>query len=119
MAIFRERGQPILILVIPIQHRYQSPLPSQAVVAVWINDPDRKPLSRAHRIRGFFGLTRAEASVAAELANGLSLYEVADILEISRHTARNHLKRIFEKTGARRQADVIRLVLSCPDPFIS
>jgi DNA-binding CsgD family transcriptional regulator len=47
------------------------------------------------------------------------LYEIADLLEISRHTARNHLKRIFEKTGAHRQADVVRLVLSCPDPFIS
>jgi DNA-binding CsgD family transcriptional regulator len=70
------------------------------------------------RIRGLFGLTRAEASIAAELANGKSLYEIADLLEISRHTARNHLKRIFEKTGARRQADVVRLVLSCPDPFI-
>ena len=119
MAIFRERGQPVLILVSPIQPRYQSPLPPQAVVAVWINDPDRRPASPVQRIRSLFGLTRAEASVAAELANGLSVYEIADTLQISRHTVRNHLKQIFEKTGARRQVDVVRLVLSCPNPFIS
>ena len=27
------------------------------------------------------------------------------------------LKNILEKTGSRRQGDVIRLILSCPDPF--
>ena len=119
MALFRECGQPLLILVSPVQCRYESPLPPQSVVAVWISDPDRKRLSPVHRIRSLFGLTRAEASVAAELAKGLSLHEIADLLEISRHTARNHLKHILEKTGAHRQADVVRLVLSCPDPFIS
>ena len=115
MSVFRERGQPLLILASPIPPRNESPLPSQAVVAVWLSDPDLKPVSRARRIRTLFGLTRAEASVAAELAHGLSLNEIADLLRISRHTARNHLKHIFEKTGARRQTDAVRLVLSCPD----
>jgi DNA-binding CsgD family transcriptional regulator/PAS domain-containing protein len=119
VAIFRERGQPLLILVSPIQPRYESPLPSQAIVAVWLSDPNRTVVSRVKRIRTLFGLTPAEASIAAELAQGLSLYEIADTLQISRHTARNHLKHIFEKTGAHRQTDVVRLVLSCPDPFDS
>jgi DNA-binding CsgD family transcriptional regulator len=117
MAIFRERGQPLLILVTPIQPRYEAPLPLQTAVAVWISDPNRKTMSRAKRIQTLFGLTRAEASIAAELAQGLSPYEIADMLEISRHTVRNHLKNIFEKTGAHRQGDLVRLVLSCPDPF--
>ena len=119
MAIYRERGQPLLILVSPIPPRCEAPLPSQAIVAVWISDPNREAVSRVKRIRTLFELTTAEADIAAEIAHGLSLYEIADLLEISRHTVRNHLKHIFEKTGARRQSDVVRLVLSCPDPFDS
>jgi DNA-binding CsgD family transcriptional regulator len=45
---------------------------------------------------------------------GLSLYEVADILSISRHTARNQLKSIFEKMGVHRQVDLVRLLQSLP-----
>jgi DNA-binding CsgD family transcriptional regulator len=117
MAIFRERGQPLLILVSPVQRHYEAPLPPQTVAAVWLSDPNRSVISRGQRIRSLFGLTRAEASIAVELAQGLSLYEIADTLVISRHTARNHLKHIFEKMGAHRQTDVVRLVLSCPDAF--
>jgi DNA-binding CsgD family transcriptional regulator len=117
MAILRERGQPLLIAVSPIQPHYESSVPSPAVVAIWISDPNRDAMSRAKRIRTLFGLTLAESSVAAELAQGLSLDEISEALGISRHTVRNHLKKIFEKTGVHRQAEIVRMVLSCPDPF--
>ena len=45
----------------------------------------------------------------------MSLIEIADTRKISRHTVRNQLKSVFTKTGARSQADLVRLVLSCPD----
>lgn len=57
------------------------------------------------------GLTRAETEVAMRLAAGLTLAELSDALAISNETARKHLKRIFEKTGCRRQAEVVAAVL--------
>jgi DNA-binding CsgD family transcriptional regulator/PAS domain-containing protein len=115
MAIDREHGQPMVILVSPIRSRYQLPAPPQAVAAVWISIPDDRFLSRSTRIRVLFGLTSAESALAAEIARGMSLAEIAEARNISRHTARNQLKSIFAKTGARSQADLVRLVLSCPD----
>lgn len=50
-----------------------------------------------------FGLSRAEAQVAALLNHGLNLAEIAELLEISRHTARVHLNAILTKTGTHRQ----------------
>lgn len=57
-----------------------------------------------------FGLTPAEARLAFVMAGGANAKEAARALGITPNTARTHIKRIFEKTGARRQADLPRLL---------
>ncbi|MDH5172949.1 MAG: helix-turn-helix transcriptional regulator, partial [Gammaproteobacteria bacterium] len=49
--------------------------------------------------------------VAILLARGLSLAEVAESQHISPHTARAQLKSIFAKTGASRQAELVRMII--------
>ena len=44
-------------------------------------------------------------------AEPLSVLVVAGRLQITLTTARTHLAHIFEKTGTRRQAEVVRLIL--------
>lgn len=56
------------------------------------------------------GLTAAEGRVAAKLAQGLQISEVAEELGVSVLTARTHLKNIFAKTGAKRQGELVRLM---------
>jgi DNA-binding CsgD family transcriptional regulator len=56
-------------------------------------------------------LTPAEARVADRL---LEVREIADRLGITLETCRFHLKRVLVNTGARRQAELIRLMLSLP-----
>lgn len=58
--------------------------------------------------RTAFGLTPAEARLAARLRFGLSLKEASEELGISVNTARNQLKSVFEKLGVNRQADLVR-----------
>jgi DNA-binding CsgD family transcriptional regulator len=60
----------------------------------------------------FYGLTRAEARLLALLAQDLSLDDAASALGIARTTAKTHLQRVFEKTGTKRQPQVVRLALS-------
>ena len=64
-------------------------------------------------ISSFFGLTPAEAKLAYEMAHGDGLVACARRLGITSNTARTHLKHVFEKTGTRRQAELLRLLLSC------
>lgn len=52
-----------------------------------------------------YGLTRAEAALAANLLQGKSIEEAAAELVISHHTARTHTKRIFMKTDTYRQVE--------------
>jgi len=58
--------------------------------------------------RETFGLTRAEARLAAALKDGLSLKQASAQLKISVNTARNQIKSVFEKLGVNRQGDLIR-----------
>jgi len=57
-----------------------------------------------------FGLTRAESRLLATLFEGCSVPQAADRLGVARSTARTHLQRVFDKTGVRRQGDLLRLV---------
>jgi DNA-binding CsgD family transcriptional regulator len=79
--------------------------------AVFISDPDLKESASQQILGELFGLTPAEANLAILLARGLSLAEVSETQHISQHTARAQLKSVFAKTGASRQAELVRLVL--------
>lgn len=71
--------------------------------------PDREAAAdEARMYRETFGLTPAEARLAARLKDGLSLKEAAADLNIAVNTARNQIKSVFEKLGVNRQSDLIR-----------
>jgi len=61
-------------------------------------------------LRHLFGLTGAEAKLAARLASGRSLEEVASELRITVGTARSQLRSIFAKTHTHRQAELVALL---------
>jgi DNA-binding CsgD family transcriptional regulator len=59
-----------------------------------------------------FGLTGAEASLLSAIVDGLLPTEYAQRRGVSVGTVRGQLKQVLAKTGASRQADLVRLVLS-------
>lgn len=66
----------------------------------------------AAAIASLFGLTRAEASLVAGLVAGSSLEQYAQRRGVGLGTVRGQLKQVQAKTGATRQAELVRLVLS-------
>jgi DNA-binding CsgD family transcriptional regulator len=54
------------------------------------------------------GLTEREVEVIRLVAQGLANKEIADRLNISYHTAVNHVRNIFEKTGVHSRTELIR-----------
>jgi DNA-binding CsgD family transcriptional regulator/PAS domain-containing protein len=81
-------------------------------VAVFVRDPDRKSQASADLMRRLFDLTPAEAALALQLANGYSLDEAAEELDIRKNTARAHLRAIFSKTGVTRQTTLVHVLLN-------
>jgi DNA-binding CsgD family transcriptional regulator/PAS domain-containing protein len=112
LRVSRPSGLPDLGLVIrPIPTREWAEGQSNPCIAVFISDPQAKENASQQMLAELFGLTPAEANLAIKLARGMSLAEVSAEQNISQHTARAQLKSIFAKTGASRQAELVRLVL--------
>lgn len=61
-------------------------------------------------MRSLFDLTPAEAKVAQGLATGKTLEEIAAASGVSINTVRNQLRRVLEKTGCARQAELTALL---------
>lgn len=80
-----------------------------------VSDPAQERDARKEHLRRRFGLTPAEADVAMEIARGDGRQAAAARLGVAVSTARMHLTRIFEKTGVRRQAELVRVVLQSGD----
>jgi len=66
-----------------------------------------------------FGLTTAEVRVLTTIMDHGGVAEVAAALHLSPATVRTHLRHVFEKTGVRRQADLVKLLTSYPSPLVT
>lgn len=63
-----------------------------------------------HLLGQLYGLTRAEASLAAAICRGETISGYAGDKGISVFTARFQLKQVLAKTGAQRQSDLVGLI---------
>jgi DNA-binding CsgD family transcriptional regulator len=68
----------------------------------------------AETVQRLFAITAAEARLTLQLLQGRTLAQASEKLGISVETARTHLKHVLAKTGTRRQADLVRLMLNSP-----
>jgi DNA-binding CsgD family transcriptional regulator/PAS domain-containing protein len=113
VLISRSGRRPLKVAAIALSR--SAPLvpaasPRAAVVLVLIRDPDDDRHSLSDVLPATYGLTRAESCVAVRLFEGLSLAETADAHGVSKETVRQQLKSIFEKTGTRRQSELLKLL---------
>jgi DNA-binding CsgD family transcriptional regulator len=104
------RSVYLLAHPLPRSHRHRAPLAAAALVR--IVDPGRHLAGLSTEQRDLFGLTDREAKCAELLLAGHTLETLAQVLSISRNTARNHLHSLFRKTRTNRQADLLRLLMS-------
>ncbi len=78
---------------------------------VLATDLDSRTIGNRRLFEIALGLSRAEAGVAVALLEGLDAKQVSARLHVSHETVRTHLKRIFEKTRTRRQAELLLVLL--------
>jgi DNA-binding CsgD family transcriptional regulator len=81
-------------------------------VGVLILMPAKTPQAPSvELVQSLFDLTAAEARVARHsLTMGQTVDEIASEKGVSSHTVRSQVRGVLEKTGSRRQADVIALL---------
>jgi DNA-binding CsgD family transcriptional regulator len=112
IALPRVSGRrPFSSLVIPLRATTGWLHFSRPTAIIFVTDPERQHAIRKEGLQQQFGLTQAEAAFVIEILRGEGLQASADALGISVTTARTHLTHAFEKTGTRRQAELVRFIL--------
>lgn len=114
MSVSRPSGRAklgLLIKSIPLGEWSESR--QRPAAAVFLRDPESNAVQPSQElVRRLFGLTRMEAQLALLLAEGFTLDEAAEKMNVRRNTARTHLRSIFCKTGVTRQTMLVRLMLN-------
>lgn len=91
-----------------------APLPGETggTALIFLTDPGAPGADRARDLAEAFGLTPAESRVAAGLLHGRSIRAIAADEGIGEQTVRHHTKALFTKTGTRRQAELVHLLVT-------
>lgn len=74
--------------------------------SVWVESTRSRERPRTAR------LSEKERAVLRELARGCSTEETAQVLSVSPHTVRTHIKNGLRKLGARTRAHAVAIALS-------
>jgi len=98
--------------LVPPQPRHAMSAPPLALVL--IGNTETRSVMDARVLASMFGLTHAECTVAAHLAAGKTLKEIAQHQWKSLHTVRIHTREILRKTGMHRQSELMRLLHLLP-----
>ncbi len=113
IAISRGPGQSALsLLVIPakLQPGWLAGLNPCAMI--FATDPEAIAAPAIISLQKQFGMTAAEAVLTRELLKGDGIIAAAGRIGIAVPTARTQLSSVLTKTGAKRQTELIRLVLN-------
>jgi DNA-binding CsgD family transcriptional regulator len=91
----------------------------QAALALFVQEATLETRPAGEVIGKSYALTPTELRVLLSIVDGGGVPECAEALGIADSTVKTHLSRLFEKTGCRRQADLVRLVAAFSSPLPS
>jgi DNA-binding NarL/FixJ family response regulator len=107
------KSQPVEVLSKCVHCVYQGQIwASSRELSLAVEALANAPTVRAVNARGLSLLSKRELQVVNCLAEGLSNREIAKRLELSQHTVKNHLFRIFDKLGVSSRIELLFMTLT-------
>ena len=106
----RPAKAPLIVAVLPTEKRAAEP--NDVAAIIYVLDPARDTEHLLQPVCKLYHLSPVESRLTSLIAGGATLMHAAEQMRIKEQTARSYLKQIFAKTGATRQGELIRLMLS-------
>jgi two-component system nitrate/nitrite response regulator NarL len=107
------KSQPVEVLSKCVRCVYQGQIwANSRELAVAVEALASAPNVRAVDARGMSVLSKRELQVVRCLAEGLTNREIAERLELSQHTIKNYLFRVFDKLGVSSRVELLFMTLS-------
>jgi DNA-binding CsgD family transcriptional regulator len=120
LPLVAHNGERHIANVLPLTSgaRRRAGIATSAAAAVFVHKAALDILSPPAAIARAYKLTPTELRVLLAIVEVGGGPEVAEALGIADETVKTHLSRLFEKTGARRQADLVKLVAGFSSPLL-
>jgi DNA-binding CsgD family transcriptional regulator len=96
---------------LPLDTAFEARWPRGSVLATLQLRPVIETGAKLPALARRCGLTGAEADVLHEISSGASAKEIAEHRQVQVSTVRTQIRGLLEKTGSRRQADLVRQLL--------
>jgi len=117
VPVRRANGDPLVIHILPLKRGdIRRAVTQRAVAALFIAPAALPPRLPTDALTLIYDLTPAETRVFELICGGKTQAEIGPLLGIAVSTVKTHLLRIFEKTGCRRQLDLVKLAASLSLP---
>lgn len=111
------KDKPAVVHVLPLRHgEIRRGVGARAVAALFVAPASLPARLPADAIAAIYDLTPAETNILELLVAGKTQGEIADALGIAPSTVKSHILHLFEKTGSRRQADLLKLAVRLSSP---
>ncbi|WCT73609.1 helix-turn-helix transcriptional regulator [Sphingomonas naphthae] len=108
-ALVLNRDPWLDMLLVPA-HRRALPSATPPAVIAYVHGDGWSSADRCDQLAELFELLPSEARLALALSRGMTIAEAADDLGLTIETARSYSKKIYAKTGARGQPDLVRFI---------
>lgn len=114
-------GEPYVAHVLPLTSgsRRRAGATYAAVAAVFAHRATLEATSLPEAIARLYKLTPSELRVLLAIVQVGGVPETAEALGVAEATVKTHLHRLFGKTGAARQADLVKLVAGFANPLLA
>ena len=117
IPILRGSGDPLVIHVLPLRRGHmRSGLIQRAAAALFVASASGPPQMPHVALNQLYDLTPAEIRIFELICEGHTRDAISGLLGVSVATVKSHLLHVFEKTGCRRQVDLVRLAKSLTFP---
>jgi DNA-binding CsgD family transcriptional regulator len=112
-------GKHYVAHLLPLRSLMRNPTPeaSNAVAAIFVRKAELNSKAYGDLVARAYGLTPAELRVLLAVVEVSGVPEASERLGIAESTVKTHLYRVFSKTGAGRQADLVKLAAGFSNPF--
>ncbi len=116
VALVRRRSErrPYSLLILPLRIPEGPFVAAGGLAAIFVFDPEARRRPALEPLARSFDLTRAETRLLGVLLEGCGLVDAATLLRISPHTAKTHLRHLFEKMQCSRQAEIVQVAAQHP-----
>lgn len=110
-------GKAFVVHVMPLRGtEIRANLSVRAVAALFVAPASTPPQLPSAALTLLYDLTPSEVRIVEMISSGRTSAEISNDLGVAPSTVKTHLLRIFDKTGTKRQADLIRLANSLTLP---